>query len=364
MINFANIVLGKLLRNPLTGHSLLGTSGVVCVGLGIAAGFGLSLLSQTPFVKIVGVLPFLVVGVAIDDMFIILDDLDRHPRDLTVTEKVSLVMSRTGPTVTMTTVTDLVAFAVSTSSQFPSIQYFCTYAALTIFFAYLLIVTMFVALMSFDVKRIKANRRNCLPICFAPAPKEGQLPWDEPTQSFSSRFMERYGQILMRPAMTVIIVLLSLGLLGAGIYGTLKTDESFDRSLLVRDGSPYKEFITIKDKYFDDAIGFNVVVDHPLDYSTKDSQSALLKLCDIVVANKYCKNMTLSWIDKYVTYCRAEGLDAHGAHFYNNLNKFLSEPIYRSYYSDIKFSDDKKRILASRIIGFIKGIRIKILGFS
>ena len=121
MIAFAFLVLGKFL-NPLTGHSLLASAGVFAVILGILAGSGLAMWCRVPFVSIVGVLPFLVLGIGIDDMFIIVDELDRLPPQLTVVEAVKEVMSRSGSTVTMTTLTDLVAFAVSTSTSFPAIR--------------------------------------------------------------------------------------------------------------------------------------------------------------------------------------------------------------------------------------------------
>ena len=121
MITFACFMLGKFL-NPLTGHSLLANAGVFAVALGILSGFGLAMWCRVPFVSIVGVLPFLVLGIGIDDMFIIVDELDRQPRDMSITEKVKAVMSHSGATVTMTTMTDLVAFAVSTSTSFPAIR--------------------------------------------------------------------------------------------------------------------------------------------------------------------------------------------------------------------------------------------------
>ena len=121
MITFACVMLGKFL-NPLTGHSLFANAGVLAVALGILAGFGLAMWCGVPFVSIVGVLPFLVLGIGIDDMFILVDELDRQPRDMSVTETIKAVMSHSGATVTMTTITDLVAFAVSTSTSFPAIR--------------------------------------------------------------------------------------------------------------------------------------------------------------------------------------------------------------------------------------------------
>ena len=121
MITFASVMLGKFL-NPLTGHSLLANAGVFAVVLGIASGFGLAMWFGVPFVSFVGVLPFLVLGIGIDDMFIMVDELDRQPRKLSKTDTIKEVMKRSGATVTMTTVTDLVAFAVSTSTSFPAIK--------------------------------------------------------------------------------------------------------------------------------------------------------------------------------------------------------------------------------------------------
>ena len=121
MITFACVMLGKFL-NPLTGHSLLANAGVFAVALGILAGFGLAMWCRVPFVSLAGVLPFLVLGIGIDDMFIIVDSLDRQPRDMTTTDVIKTVMTHSGATITMTTMTDLVAFAVSTSTAFPAIR--------------------------------------------------------------------------------------------------------------------------------------------------------------------------------------------------------------------------------------------------
>ena len=45
------------------------------------------------------------------------DELDRQPRELSKTETIKAVMKHSGATVTMTTVSDLVVFAVGTSTS-------------------------------------------------------------------------------------------------------------------------------------------------------------------------------------------------------------------------------------------------------
>lgn len=354
MLQFASMMVGKIFTNPLTGHSLLALGGTFAVALGILAGFSLSMLAQTPFVSIVGVLPFLVVGIGLDDMFIIVDHLDRQERQLKVPTVVRRVMSGTGVTITMTTLTDLVAFAVSTNSLFPSIQYFCTYAALTITFAFLMIVTVFVAMMSFDVRRIKANRRNCLPMCYAPEPKEGQPPWDEPQPQVSNRLMKRWAEFLMCPTVKTAVVLISLCLLGGGIYATIHVDQEFDRSLLAKEGTYFDEFVKMERKYFELPMETSIVLSGNVEYGTVSVQNEITELSEIVALNKYFEKDTVTWMGDFLKYCEDHNKSCDGDDFMASLKSFLSTSKFSYYNGDIKFGQNETVIEASRITAFMR----------
>ena len=102
---------------------------------------------------------------------------------------------------------------------------FCIYAALATTFAYVMMITFFVAVMTFDVKRIKSGRRDCLPVCQAPQPKDGEAPWDEPRPQSSNRIMKSWSTFLMHPASKLFVLILSLVALSMGIYGTTKVTE-------------------------------------------------------------------------------------------------------------------------------------------
>jgi len=353
MLQFSSVMVGKLCRNPLTGHSLLALGGTLAVGLGILAGFSLSMMIQTPFVRIVGVLPFLVIGIGLDDMFIIVDHLDRQERHLNVPVTVRQVMSGTGVTITMTTLTDLVAFAVSTHSQFPSITYFCTYAALTISCAFIMIVTVFVALLSFDVRRIKANRRNCLPMCHAPEPKEGQPPWDEPRPQISNRLMERWGTFLMRPATKAAVLIISLGVVGAGIYATIHLDQEFDRTLLAKEGSYYKAFLEMNRKFFKLPTEVSVVLSGNVKYGTVFVQNEINRLSQVVAENRYFEKSTISWMGQFLKYCRDNNKPCDGENFAGSLKSFLNTFEFSYFKGDIKFGHNGTNIDATRIIAYI-----------
>ena len=67
-------------------------------------------------------------------------------------------MGKVGASVTMTTMTDIVAFAISASSDFAAIRSFCFFAMAAILITYLLVMTVFLAFLSLDVLRIEASR--------------------------------------------------------------------------------------------------------------------------------------------------------------------------------------------------------------
>lgn len=353
LISFACIMLGKF-RNPLTGHSLLAIIGICAVLLGILAGFGFAMFIQTPFVSIVGALPYLIVGIGIDDMFIIIDELDRIGPQLSVTDTVKVVMANSGPTITMTTMTDLVAFAVSTWSELPAIQYFCLYAALTIFFAYLMIITFFVAIVTFDVRRVKAGRRDCFPVCRVPPPKEGAPAWDEPRTQTTNKLLNAWAKILMRTEVKCIVVLISLGLFGGGIYGAINTSEDFDMRLLAKDGSSYILFANAQDRYFTHKVEVSIILDEQVNYTNTKTQKEILRLSKIATHNSFYENTTMSWMETLAAFSKKRGLSLEGKNFMPTLKTFLNIPTFVHFREDLRLSDDKRTVIASRVLCYMK----------
>ena len=64
-------------------------------------------------------------------MFIIVDAMESVDSDVQGPERLVIAMKHIGGSITMTTSTDLVAFAVSTVTDFPAVRLFCVYAALS-----------------------------------------------------------------------------------------------------------------------------------------------------------------------------------------------------------------------------------------
>lgn len=167
MFIFCSLTLGKF-RDFITGHLLLGLGGILTLVLGIGGAFGFILLIGYPFIAFSGVLPFLIIGVGIDNMFIIVHSVDRQDSSLSIPERIANALSHVGASITMTTLTDLVAFSVSTCTDFPAIKYFSLYVAASITLCYVLVLTLFLGLLTLDIQRIETERLDVIPCIILP----------------------------------------------------------------------------------------------------------------------------------------------------------------------------------------------------
>ena len=178
------VVMNLQIRKPVNGHVLLAIGGIFTVFLGIASSFGLVMYVGIPFIGIVAVLPFMVLGVGIDDMFILVDTLDQRHPSLEGNIRLVATLSAAGSSIFMTTLTDLIAFAISTVTDFRGIEYFCLYAALAITFVFLLMTTFFLALIKLDINRVEKWKYDLIP-CKGQDVK--QMPWYMEHSNISSK---------------------------------------------------------------------------------------------------------------------------------------------------------------------------------
>lgn len=120
-------------------------------------------------------------------MFIMIDALESVDPLIKGDERLVIAMRHVGGSITMTTTTDLVAFAVSTISSFPAIHLFCIYASLSIFFAYAMLNTLFLAILTWDLRRIERGQRDVCPCAGSVDKEKLGNPWQKKEVDFSKK---------------------------------------------------------------------------------------------------------------------------------------------------------------------------------
>uniref|UniRef100_A0A8C3WTX0 SSD domain-containing protein n=1 Tax=Catagonus wagneri TaxID=51154 RepID=A0A8C3WTX0_9CETA len=105
--------------------------GVISAALAVVSVFGLMLYIGVPFVTIVANSPFLILGVGVDDMFIMISAWQKTNIVDNLKERMSDVYSKVAVSITITTVTNVLAFYTGIMTSFRSLQYFSVSATYT-----------------------------------------------------------------------------------------------------------------------------------------------------------------------------------------------------------------------------------------
>ena len=115
--------LGKL--NLVEQRIWLGVAGISAVMMGVVTSFGIAAYLGVFYSQMNQLLPFLMLGVGIDDMFVIMqafDNLDKVEREEQLGRKLGLTMKHAGVAITITSVTDLLAFAIGATTVLPALS--------------------------------------------------------------------------------------------------------------------------------------------------------------------------------------------------------------------------------------------------
>ena len=156
MASFCAIFLGKA-GSWTQSRRLLGTVEFYLVLLGCIAGYGTCMLIGVPFTVLQQILPFILVGIGIDDAFVIASAFDALDPSISIPERMEKAMQRVGVSITLTKVTSISSFLLGATCVFPSVQWFCAYASCSCFFIWLLHCTTFCALLALDARRAGAD---------------------------------------------------------------------------------------------------------------------------------------------------------------------------------------------------------------
>ena len=140
-------------------HVGVGVCGVLVVVCGLAASMGVACLMGIPFNAVsVQVLPFLLVGLGVNDMFLLAHnyvDVARSARGAEPSVRVGLMLGRSGPSITLTTCANFVAFLVAQSLGIRIVADFAAQAAIGVVGIYLGVLFGFTALLGVHARTVE-----------------------------------------------------------------------------------------------------------------------------------------------------------------------------------------------------------------
>ncbi|KAL8586782.1 hypothetical protein ACOMHN_061295 [Nucella lapillus] len=356
--------------NPVSTRSMLAFGGILAAGLGIVGSMGLLCVCGVQFVNICGVIPFLIIGIGVDDMFLMMSSWSESlPRAAgqqivqNVPHIVGRTMAHAGIGITITSVTDFLAFVIGTTSVFKSVTNFSLYAGVAVLFCYLANVTLFSGCLAIHGRRVyskrhfltcmhtetrrklKEGRSGCVAFVCGGSPPERERDDESICEKFPSRILP---YLIKNTAVSVVIIVLFLGYLAASLYGIINLKQGLVLNELVLESSYYHKYLTFSNKYFPTRIPVGFVVTETADYSGNDGVALENLLLQAQKDGGIDSSFQRCWLTSY-----KNSTSYNAASFMTSLQTFLNaDP---SFEADVVMDSTKTGIQASRCFVYSEG---------
>nr|XP_054772736.1 patched domain-containing protein 3-like isoform X1 [Lytechinus pictus] len=368
-------VASCLVADWVLSKTTLAMLGLFSASLAIGSSTGLLCYIGVPFNIVAASMPFLIIGIGIDDMFIMIAAWRKtNPQD-TVEERMGHTFSEAAVSITITSITDALAFGIGAISPLPAVRVFCLYTGVAVIFDYLFQITFFGACMVYSGRREAANR-HCITLAKVVPRNEAKTKFyklfcsggssakDRDSLKSSCEtalmtfFRDHYGPVLMTPAVKVFALLLFLAYMGTAIFGLFHVNEGLEMKKLSGDGSPTHTFFDYQTKFFSEyGPPVSVAIHDRLNYSDPSVQRSLEQVISDFENSEYIhtSNMTEFWLRDFLKFLDLIHIpeERRVNEFMTLLvDQFLKVPYFSKYVEDIIFKDGSNRteIAESRFI--------------
>lgn len=300
----------------------LGLGGVAIVLASVISSVGLFGFVGVPATLIIiEVIPFLVLAVGVDNIFIMVQTHQRGQRrnGETPAEYIGRTLAKVGPSILLTSVSESCCFFLGSLSDMPAVKAFALYAGMALLIDFLLQITCFVSLLHLDTLRQAANRFDLF--CFLRGSKK-EVPDDVAQKGFLYFiFKKLYVPFLMNYYVRALVVIVFYGWLCTSLAVVPRVEVGLDQELsMPEDSFVLKYFRFLKD-YLSIGPPMYFVVKNGLNYGDTKVQNMICGglFCNvdslttrIYLASKspnetYIARPSSSWIDDYIDWSAAPG---------------------------------------------------------
>ncbi|CAG4956215.1 unnamed protein product [Parnassius apollo] len=289
MFAYIAIALGRFTtcsRLLIDSKVTLGLGGVLIVLASVVCSVGIfGFAGVAATLVIVEVIPFLVLAVGVDNIFILVQTSQREPRrpNETVAEHIGRTLGQVGPSMFLTSVSESVCFFLGALSDMPAVRAFALYAGAALLVDFLLQVTCFVALLAIDTHRQNANRFDVL-CCMSgakaetPAAGEGAL---------YNLFRHVYVPFLMKREVRASVMIIFFAWLCSSVAVAPHIDIGLDQELSMPHDSFQLKYFQHLNRYLNIGPPVYFVLTEGLDFSQKEEQN-------MVCGTRFCNQDSLS----------------------------------------------------------------------
>uniref|UniRef100_A0A4W6C657 Niemann-Pick disease, type C1 n=1 Tax=Lates calcarifer TaxID=8187 RepID=A0A4W6C657_LATCA len=182
MFIYISVALGRIhsFRRLMVDSKIsLGIAGILIVLSSVSSSLGIFSYAGVPLTLIViEVIPFLVLAVGVDNIFIVVQTYQRDERmpQEELHQQIGRILGDVAPSMFLSSFSETVAFFLGALSNMPAVRTFSLFAGLAVFIDFLLQISCFVSLLGLDARRQEGNRLDI--ICCVKLPERQETKTD------------------------------------------------------------------------------------------------------------------------------------------------------------------------------------------
>ncbi|XP_033751243.1 patched domain-containing protein 3-like [Pecten maximus] len=371
MITYASIV--AVGGNWVSQRGNLGRAGVLPAGLAIMGSFGFCSAIGVDFVNMVGIMPFLILGIGVDDMYILMSSLADAPFGASVEDRIAFTLQTSGVAITITSLTDFIAFMAGSLSVFKSVRNFCLFTGVAVALCYINVITFFLACMVLHERRVAQNRHclTCIPLmtgeesrkankskthlyCCTGRPPKSRKEYESVFEKFPRLFLPK--TVLFKPAKFGVLITYII-YLAISIWGACNLEEGLKLKNLVSPDSYYHKFSQWKHHYFDLKMLVTFVVPQHYDYSNQHTYDSVQTLMNNVKSDfKIDGRYEINWLKTmHDTGFYDRQTNETEATFVKTVHRFVNT--FKAFQNDVMFDEKIEKIIAAKFHLFTRNIK-------
>ncbi|XP_015908024.1 NPC intracellular cholesterol transporter 1 isoform X1 [Parasteatoda tepidariorum] len=301
----------------------LGFAGVLIVIVSVVSSLGIFSFAGVPATLIIiEVIPFLVLAVGVDNIFILVQAYQRDERqpEETVTKQIGRVVGQVAPSMMLSSLSMSSCFFIGALTDMPAVKLFALYAGVALLINFFLQMTCFLSLFTLDVIR-QENHRLDLFCCIRTA-KQDKVNTKGVLYKF---FKNVYAPLLLNNFSRVLVLIGFFGWLCSSVAVLNKVDIGLDQELAMPEDSYMLNYFRYLSKYLSVGPPVYFVISDGYDYSNESLQNSICASqgCDdnsIMVQLKWMADRSnrtyialspVSWLDTYFEYMHSQSCCYH-----------------------------------------------------
>uniref|UniRef100_A0A8D0Q6J2 SSD domain-containing protein n=1 Tax=Sus scrofa TaxID=9823 RepID=A0A8D0Q6J2_PIG len=341
MFLYISIALGHIKscsRLLVDSKISLGIAGILIVLSSVACSLGIFSYIGVPLTLIViEVIPFLVLAVGVDNIFILVQTYQRDERlqGETLDQQLGRVLGEVAPSMFLSSFSETVAFFLGGLSVVPAVHTFSLFAGMAVLIDFLLQITCFVSLLGLDIKRQEKNRLDV--VCCVQGAEDGAGV--QASESCLFRFFKNsYAPLLLKDWMRPIVIAVFVGVLSFSIAVLNKVEIGLDQSLSMPDDSYVMDYFQSLSRYLHAGPPVYFVVEEGHNYTSLKGQNMVCgglgcnndSLVQQIFTAAQLDNYTRigfapsSWIDDYFDWIKPQ---SSCCRVYNSTDQFCNASV-------------------------------------